>query len=214
MSKIIKTAEPAANAVEAYEHDLLDVSVALSDEEMGSIDPAVIMAEARAEAEEKVHEAYAEGLRRGEEAGRERFDESLAECEAALQEAGQAILKAQTEFVESLEPQVVSVIEAIALRILRRESTTDPELVKTMAREALTCLTGQEQLLVRVNPQDAQALRDHRVDLLSEIEGIDHFEIIDDDSVSPGGCVTESDRAHIDARFESQLKEILDRLME
>ncbi len=214
MSKIIKTAERAANVIEAYERDLLDVSVALSNEEIGSVDPAVIMAEARAEAEEKVQEAYAEGLRRGEEAGRERFDESLAECEAALQQAGRAILEAQTEFIESLEPQVVSVIEAIAFRILRRESTTDPELVKTMAREALTCLTGQEQLLVRVNPQDAQALRDHRVDLLSEIEGIDHFEIIDDDSVSPGGCVTESDRAHIDARFESQLKEILDRLKE
>jgi flagellar assembly protein FliH len=214
MSKIIKTAERAANGIVAYEHDLLDVSVALSDEEMPTVDPAVVMAEARVEAEEKVQEAYAEGMRRGEQAGRERFDESLAECEAALQAAGRAILEAQTEFIESLEPQVISVIDAIALRILRKESTTDRELVKTMAREALTCLTGQEQLLVRVNPQDAQALRDHRVDLLSEIEGINHFEIIDDDSVSPGGCVTESDRAHIDSRFESQLKEILDRLME
>ena len=214
MSRIIKTADHPTRAVEAYERDLLNVSVAVSDEEEEAIDPAVVMAEARAEAEEKVQEAYAEGLRRGEKAGRERFDESLAECEAALNEAGRALVKARTEFLESLEPQVISVVEAIARRILRRESTTDPDLVKTMAREALACLAGQERLIVRVNPRDFRALRDHRVTMLSEIEGVDHFEIVEDESVSPGGCVAESDGAHIDARFESQLKEIFDRLME
>lgn len=214
MSRIIKTADSATRAVEAYERDLLDVSIALSEEEEISIDPAVAMAEARVEAEEKVQEAYAEGLRRGEEAGRERFNESLAECEAALQSAGRALVEARTEFLESLEPQVITVVEAIVRRVLRREAATDPELVKTMAREAIMCLAGQERLIVRVNPQDLQALRDHRVTLLSEIEGVDRFEIVGDESVSPGGCVAESDRSLIDGRIETQIKEIFDRLME
>ena len=72
----------------------------------------------------------------------------------------------------------------------------------------------EERVVLRVNPQDLETLREHRIQLLEEFEGIKQLELQPDDTINPGGCVAVTEHLRIDGRLESQLEQIMNQLME
>ena len=209
MVKIIKTADGRQSGVARYEHHALE---SINPEQYGGkdyVDPAAILAEARALAEQKVEEAYAEGLARGTEAGEARFKESVAEAGQMLHAASEALTQAREQFLASTEQEVVRLAVAIARKLVEREISMDPSLVADTARRAIEKILDAERVVVRVHPGDLEAMREHRVTLLEEFEAIKALEVVADDSVEPGGCVAETDQIEIDARIEAQIEEIL-----
>ena len=215
MSKVFKpfSEGPPRNLAE-YERGVLEDLDAGASEEEDVITREMIIEEARREAEEKVREAYAEGLRRGTAAGEARFRESVAEASEALKTAAEAMRESRDRFLDSLEPQVVDLALAIAERVLARESLTDRELVRSTARRALTELSSRESVVVRVNPVDLEVMRNHKVNLLEEFGEIQSLIVQADESIGPGGCLVETDQMQVDARLDAQLKTIMDALHE
>lgn len=215
MSKVFKpfSEGPPRNLAE-YERGVLEDLDAGASEEEDVITREMIIEEARREAEEKVREAYAEGLRRGTAAGEARFRESVAEAAEALKTAAEAMRESRDRFLDSLEPQVVDLALAIAERVLARESLTDRELVRSTARRALTELSSRESVVVRVNPVDLEVMRNHKVNLLEEFGEIQSLIVQADESIGPGGCLVETDQMQVDARLDAQLKTIMDALHE
>lgn len=171
-----------------------------------------LMAELRAETQAKVEQAFAEGHRRGVEAGRKEFVQSTAHAAEMLQEAAGAMAAARQEYLQSLEPQVLQLVALIAQRVLQREMRTDPDLVLNTVRRALEKIADQQKLRLRVNPADAEAIRKHRVRVLEEFKRIEEIEIQVDPEVSPGGCIAESKLMHVDARLEVLLENVLEQL--
>ncbi len=188
---------------------------AVEEEEIAPpVDPAAVLAEARAEAVRVVQEAYAEGYRRGVEAGQAEFAESVGQAAQALISAGQALVQARETFLGALEPQVASLAHAIAARILRREAQVNPELLQITVRAALGNLIEREQVTLHVNPQDLDVLKAQQVTLLEEFDGIEHLAIVPDPSVESGGCMADTASLHVDATLNAQLDRILNALME
>lgn len=209
MKKIFKVFEDTPRSISDYERAVLEQCVT----DQHDADPLrarnAILEEARAEAEEKIREAYTEGLRRGMEAGMAKFQESVGQSADALNKSAAAIKEAHEALLDSLGPQVVELVAKIAGRILGRESRMDPELIQTVARRALEHLTDRERLVVHVNARDLEALRAQKAALIEEFDGVREIQVLADPAVSPGGCIVESELVHIDARLESQLEEIL-----
>ncbi len=224
MSKIIKLPEQAFSNICSYEHELLTEAVPESDqseqgpeidrEEIERITREEIMEQVRAEAEQKVKEAYAEGLQRGMAAGKEKFDESIAESAQALSSAADAVRQARAEFLATIEAQVVKLSGVIAAQVLKREVKGDPDFIKSTVRHVLEGMAERERVRLKVNTADLYALREHKVTLLEEFDGIEHLEIIADDSISPGGCMAESETCFVDGQIETQLERILDSIEE
>lgn len=173
---------------------------------------AQVLAEAREEAAVLVQQAYQEGLKRGEAAGREAFDARVACAAEALEQAAAAMRAAREEFIDSLEPQVVELAALAARRVLQREIASDPGILHATIRRALGKLADRQQLTVRLNPADVQALREHRVALLEDFTGVEELEIIADESVGAGGCVVDSRTMRADARLEAVLEDVLAQL--
>lgn len=216
MAKIIKSWDVNSQEYPSYRRNALEILKADLHRSSGTLalDPRQILDDARHEAELKVREAYAEGLRRGTEAGQAKFAEAVGTAAEALEHAAAAMREAQAEFLLSLEPQVVALAAAIAERILRREPSIDPERVRTTVHEALVHLEKRERITLRMNPADLEALKEQNIALLEEFDAIDDLEIIPDDSVAPGGCVAQSELLEVDARMESQFQKIVDALLE
>jgi len=216
MSKIIRSKEVPFSSVTEYERDVLEALVSrlsgLGEDVL--LGTSEILSQARDEAEQKVREAYAEGLRRGTEAGREKFLDEVGEAGRALRSAADAIRKANADFLDKVAPQVVQLAMAVAVRILRREANIDPAIVLTTVREALSRMAEREHPVARVNPQDLDALREHKASLLEEFDGLRHIDVVPDESITPGGCIVESATLHLDARFEAQVQHVLDALTE
>lgn len=216
MAKIIKAWESASEDYPSYRRETLeflgpDIPDGSGD---GALDPRQILDDARKEAEGKVREAYAEGLRRGTEAGRAQFEEAVGKAAEALQNAAAAMQAAHEEFLESLEPQVVMLAMTIAERILRREPSVDTERLRKTVRETLVHLEKSERISLRLNPADIAALEAQNVQLFDEFDAADRLEIIPDETVAPGGCVAETEILEVDARLETQLQKIMDEILE
>lgn len=173
-----------------------------------------ILEEARQEAERKVQEAYQEGYNRGVAAGREAFKESVAHAAEMLESAANAMRQAREDFLQSLEPQVVELATLIAERVIGREVRTDPELVRATVTRALAKVADRQRLRLRVHPADLDALRTHEVKLLEAFPEVTELAIEGDDSVTPGGCVAESELMQVDARLSTLLNNVLDTMME
>lgn len=215
-AKIIKFTETENMSIAVFERETLERIVGYSGDGNNDsvlLDPASLLAEARAEAQRKVQEAYNEGLRRGTAAGEDNFRKEVGEAARALKDIAEAVRQAHEDFLRNLEPQVVKLASAIAARILQRESQVDRELVLTTVRSALGKMADRAHIRIRANPNDLQVLRNHRNHLLEEFDGIAHLEIIPDDTIRSGGSVVESEKLHVDAQFDAQLDGILNSLM-
>lgn len=173
---------------------------------------AQVMEEARAEAAALVQQAYQEGLRRGEEAGRAAFDAQVAGIAGMLVQTLDALRIAREEFIDSLEPQVVELTSLAARRVLQREIASDPELLHTTIRRALAKLADRQSLRIRLNPADVHTLREQRVTLLEDFSGVEELDIIGDETIQQGSCVVDSGTMRADARLEVILEDVLAQL--
>ncbi|MCP4646033.1 MAG: hypothetical protein GY851_36655 [bacterium] len=224
MSKIIKPREPTESGYPRFERSLLEEWIPDSDSSPGEsrraapeppdVAAARILSEARAQAEQKIREAYDEGMRRGEEAGRTQFQESVEGAAESLRETAAALIQARSEFLEALELDLVLLAQAAAERIVRREIRTDPDLVRTTVRAALDNLLDREHVTVRLNPKDLETLREQEVSLLEGFDGVKRLDVVADESVEPGGCLLDTETVHVDARVDAQLQRIFDSMLE
>lgn len=176
----------------------------------GPLTREAILDAAREEAARKVREAYAEGLRRGIEAGKAEFDKSAAKCIDAAREAARAATEAHARFLAGVEPQVVELAHRIGSCILLREARTDRAMIGRTVRKAIEMLLERERLLVRIHPLDLEAMRLLKPELLAEFDGIRRLEFQPDETIAPGGCFVESELACADARLDTQLDALLE----
>ncbi|MCH8204724.1 MAG: hypothetical protein IID09_06140 [Candidatus Hydrogenedentes bacterium] len=212
MQRIIKGRDTDKNGVSVYSRATLDEDA--SNASQADFDPAAILDQARQDAEEKVREAYAEGMRRGMEAGEEKFSQAVGESAQMLSQAAETLRQARQEFLDALEPQMVQLATSIASKIIDQETQVSVEIVKRTTRSVLERILDEERVVLRVNPQDLETLREHRIQLLEEFEGIKQLELQPDDTINPGGCVAVTEHLRIDGRLESQLEQIMNQLME
>lgn len=187
-------------------------------EESPAIDPdalrEAIMSAARVDAEAKVKEAYQEGLARGIEAGRQQFEASIAQSAGAVTAAAEAIGATQTQFLDSLEPQILGLVELMVKRVIGVELRTNPDLLQNTVRRALEKLAGQYAVSLHLHPDDLEAIRQHEITLLDSVPGVESLQLLASDEVEPGGCIARSEFMEVDARLESLLAQVLDALTE
>ncbi|MCC6144392.1 MAG: hypothetical protein IT368_11355, partial [Candidatus Hydrogenedentes bacterium] len=172
MTRILKSAHALNKDIVSFERHNLESARDPSDEDPGDRLPQdpdqlrqAIEEEARAEAARKVQEAYEEGFRRGEEAGRAAFDAQVQHAAELLEEASRRMIEAREAFLESLEPQVLDLVALIAQRVLDREMRTDSRIVLSVVRRALTQIVDREVVRLRVHPADYDALKNYRITL-------------------------------------------------
>jgi len=150
--------------------------------------------------------AYEEGLARGYEAARaeirqrtQRLLETLDFLQAPLQKLD-----------EEVELQLSQLALHIGSQLLQRESRADPDVIRSIIKQALSFLpVSSRNVKVRMNPDDMLLLQQSGVELEQE-----SWQALADHGISRGGCFVESTTAQVDASLETRLKEVFDQLME
>jgi flagellar assembly protein FliH len=161
-------------------------------------------AEARRAAEETVQE-------RVEQLAEQLVNQRLQTLRPALEQAVGAIERARGDWAAQWESQAVHLAVAIAQRIIRRELAGDPQIQAAYIREALELAVGQ-QVRVRIHPDDRESLGRVAGQWLEQSLARASAELVADPSVSPGGCLVETQHGQIDQRIETQLARIEEEL--
>jgi len=165
-------------------------------------DAAMVLAAAEGEAEGIREGARAEGFA----AGRDDALAALAPAASALDLAAEELRAASRGAADRLEAEAVDLAILLAEKIVGATVEARPELVVEAVRGALRGLMERERVVVLVNPDDLELVRDAMGGVVSALGGIEHCEVQAERRVGRGGAVVRTPDGDIDARVESKLE--------
>ena len=187
------------------------------------VEPAVVLRvpptdipKAKSEASKIIERALldAKGIREeATEAGkREGREETSARLEEALTTLNQAI-KERKAIVKDAEGELLRLSLKIAEQIIRSEVSLHRDVSLNIVSEAISRVSDREQIIVRVNREDAEYLKRYKDRLAGMLDGVKSFSILEDAGVEPGGCIIETNLGFVDARISTKLKAIEEALL-
>jgi flagellar assembly protein FliH len=168
----------------------------------------LIVLRAKAEADEILARARAQVERLSAEArerGREQGLASLATAFAELETTRQQSLA-------RLEPDAVRIALVAAEQIVGEELGVRPDKVRAIVAPLIERLRRSSVLTLRLHPEDAPIVQQHLLQLLADSESNARVQIESDAAIARGGCMAVSDIGSLDARVESRLEVMAQRL--
>ncbi|MFC6227029.1 FliH/SctL family protein [Paenibacillus allorhizosphaerae] len=160
--------------------------------------------------EQGFREGYVEAQVQAERELREQYEGMLQEASQILEQA--YILKQQ--IIQESEPFLIELSCSIAEKIVHRQLTLESEWVIDLIQNVLARRREKGIIALCVSPAHFSYIQDAREELLLHIDSQAELQIIPDASVHDHGCVVRSSYGSIDARIDTQLKEIKNALQQ
>ena len=144
--------------------------------------------------------------------GRQKALEKAADLLKLLQSTVEEAVRLRAASLQALEDDFLKLSIFLADKVIRKEVETDISWLKPMVKEALEVLGSVEQVVVLLNPVDYALLQNYRQDL--ELSSRAELVFQQDASITPGGCLIETETGLIDARLERRLGKLAHHLLE
>ncbi len=164
--------------------------------------------------------AYDEGLQQGRETGltegyKEGYASGESDIKAAVTRMGQicrVLLEPIPKQDEELEQVLLHLVEQICKRVVHRELSIESSVVLRIIEEALETISpGDQRMKIHLNAADAE-LVETRMRAAGEWE--ESWRIQVHPSITPGGCIIETDNSMVDARAERRLASVIRQVYE
>jgi flagellar assembly protein FliH len=154
-------------------------------------------------------EGQAVGLEEGRRTGHQQaLDESRAQLQrafAALSSAAQEVDARRIELETAALQDVVKLAVAIARRVVKRQGMIDPQVLAANLEEAMKRVASHSDLRIAIHPEQRAALDAALPRLSLTWPALRHVEIVQESTLSPGGCRVFTRDGQIDATLEAQL---------
>jgi len=176
------------------------------------------VAELEAGAAARLEAAEREAAKQGRAEGREEgYKEGKAEVERLVDRLHVVLERAvdkRAEILEEAETQVVELVLLVAKKVVKVISENQKSVVVQNIAQALRKIKTKSDVVIRVNLADLQLATDHVKDFVEMTENAKRVTVVEDSTVDRGGCVIETDFGEIDARIQSQLHELEEKILE
>lgn len=154
-------------------------------------------------------EAEARGYEIGMAKAQQEMQARLAALEAGVQQID-SILQLLGKPLQDLDARVESELTQLALtvgkQLARRELKLDPAQVIAIIRESLAQLPiAAREVRVHLHPDDAVTVRERLAAPTNERA----WTIVEDPTLSRGGCIVRSESSQIDARLEARVHAVM-----
>ncbi len=170
--------------------------------------------ESKSRLEELSNEAKKQGFDQGREEG---FKEGSLEVERLIDRLHVILERAmdkRAEILEQTESQVIELVLLIAKKVVKTISDNQKNVVLSNVSQALRKLKTRSDIIIRVNLADLQLTTEHKKELIAAAENVKQLTIVEDSSVDRGGCIIETDFGEIDARIQSQLHAMEEKILD
>jgi flagellar assembly protein FliH len=148
---------------------------------------------ARADAQAMIQAEITEEISRTVDPWREQLTRSIAE-----------LANARSSIADQAERELVSLAVEIARKVVRTQITVEPDIVITLARNALSRLQHRTAAAIHLHPDDFAYVNTHA----QALAGNHAVELIEDHSIERGGCLITTEMGDVDARIDQQFAEI------
>lgn len=162
-------------------------------------------------------EGLAKGLEEGRKSGQQ---QALSEYRAALAQLITALAKSSVDLDaarQQLEAEalteVIDLAVAIASRVTKRQGLIDPQVLVANVNEAMKLVVSSSDVRIALHPSQKQTLLDALPLLELVWPALKHVQLIDEETLAPGGCRIFSRGGQIDADLDGQLDRVIADLM-
>lgn len=162
-------------------------------------------AAAQASLRATLQQAEARGYEAGTARARAEWSQRLAALDdriKSLDAALQLLARPLEQLDAEIEGELAQLALGVGKQIARRELHIEPAQVIAILRESLALLpVAAREVRVHLHPEDAATVREH----LTSPGGDRAWTIVEDPTLSRGGCVVHSQSSRIDARLEARI---------
>ena len=184
-----------------------------------------LVAEAKARAEKIWEDArqtgydigYNEGRQTGMTAGHdaaltaalERFEREHAVVVSDMERVVVEVDRIKKDLRIAAERDLLEFAVQIATRMTFSTGELRREVVAENVRRAIRQVGEKTDLTVRVHPKDKEYMDTFAERVLMKLDVAVSIRLVQDESISPGGCVVETGRTSVDATLDSQVAQIV-----
>ncbi len=186
-ARIVASAEAQASAVETRAHD----QAYEKGFELGKV------------------EGYEAGRKQGAEEARAEARPQLESIEKAWQEALGKFQGHHDKTVREAKHAVLDLGLKMAERVVHRVIEVDATVIVDQVASALGYVLKPYDVSVRINSVDKPMVEEAMPQLMRELKQFEHVALVEDDTVSPGGCVLSYGQGKVDAQIETQLERVI-----
>lgn len=174
-------------------------------------------------AEQRGHQqGYEKGLAQGLEDGltqgtQQGHDEAHAQASARLAQlqknwlAGLTAWEAhQEQFARDSRDAALKLALRLTEKIIHRVIELDPTAVVDQVGAALAHVMESAQVIIRICPGDRELVEESLPALMAEFSHLTSAKIVEDASITQGGCIVNCGRGSIDGTLETQLSRVID----
>jgi flagellar assembly protein FliH len=152
---------------------------------------------------------YEAGLKAGEAHLKSQTDALNARV-ARLDEILNALCRPLAELETEVEQQLILLALAVGKQLARRELKTDPGQIAALIREAVGRLpAAARDVRVHLHPEDAAAVAERLPSAGQERA----WSVVEDPTLTRGGCLVRSENSQIDARLESRVNAMVSSML-
>jgi flagellar assembly protein FliH len=170
---------------------------------------------------EGLAEGKREGLAKGLEEGRKNGAQQalsehrtqLANLIKSLTEAAQDLEASRVQLEAEALTEVIDLSVAIATRVTKRQGAIDPQVLVANVNEAMKLVVASTDVRIALHPSQKQYLLDALPQLSMNWPALSHVQLVDDETLAPGGCRVFSKGGQVDADLDCQLDRIVADLM-
>jgi len=163
----------------------------------------------RKEIKNAYDKAFSGGMREGINQEKQKLSMAMESVAKLIQDL--KILK--NEFFKNSEKEIIDLIFLIAKKVIHREVSTSKNIIIPVLRDTVKNISDREGIKIRLNPNDYRYIMEVWPDFLSKFCDMKNTLIEEDEEISQGGALIETDSGGIDARLDRQLDKIKETLI-
>lgn len=152
-------------------------------------------------------EGKEQGLKQGHEEGYKSGQDEVRSIALRLSQICRTLLEPVPANDDKLEEALKQLVTSICTQIVRRELMLDSTGIGSVVKEALECMQpGSKRIRIHLNPADVDVVERELRDL-NQWEN--QWRLLAHRTVTPGGCIIDTDDSIVDARAEKRLAALL-----
>lgn len=176
--------------------------------------PPAVVQPASGVSEEESLQLVQEAYERGVEEGKRQAERGLSSVFKALREAVEEVAGLREQILRECEEDLLKLAVMVARKVIHQEISMDRLILAKVVGAAVGSASERDEIVIRLNPDDHRLVSAHRHLYLSGVGDERLLELKSDDSIPHGSCIVDTAMGEIDARTDSQVDEILKRLLE
>ena len=170
--------------------------------------------EAKRQAEEILAEAKKNAYGEGREQGFKEGEEEVRRLVDRLHEMLNAASDKRQELLNNTEKQIIDLVLLISHKVVKVISESEKKVVIENVKQALDKVKGETEIIIKVNTQDLALTTRNKKQFIASVESLKGVTVEEDSRIKPGGCIIETSFGDIDARIQTQLDIIEERIRE